>query len=60
MNNTIVVTAMGTIVGDLGKLENFVWIVSAYMAVEIAGTIIFGKLSDMYGRKHSYLWEMRR
>lgn len=36
---------MGTIVGDLGKLENFVWIVSAYMAVEIAGTIIFGKLS---------------
>ncbi|EJT19409.1 EmrB/QacA family drug resistance transporter [Bacillus anthracis str. UR-1] len=29
MDNTIVVTAMGTIVGDLGGLENFVWVVSA-------------------------------
>lgn len=26
MDNTIVVTAMGTIVGDLGGLENFVWV----------------------------------
>lgn len=45
MNNTIIVTVMGTIVGHLHELENFVWIVSAYMAVEIVGIIIFGKLS---------------
>lgn len=35
MDNTIVVTAMGTIVGDLGGLENFVWVVSAYMVAEM-------------------------
>ncbi|MCI4060615.1 MFS transporter, partial [Bacillus cereus] len=51
IDNTIVVTAMGTIVGDLGGLEKFVWVVSAYKVAEMAGMPIFGKLSDMYGRK---------
>lgn len=56
MDNTIVVTAMGTIVGDLGGLENFVWVVSAYMVAEMAGMPIFGKLSDMYGRKRFFIF----
>lgn len=56
MDNTIVVTAMGTIVGDLGGLENFVWVVSAYMVAEMAGMPIFGKLSDMYGRKRFFMF----
>lgn len=30
MDNTIVATAMGTIVGDLGGLDKFVWVTSAY------------------------------
>lgn len=55
MDNTIVVTAMGTIVGDLGGLDNFVWVVSAYMVAEMAGMPIFGKLSDMYGRKRFFI-----
>lgn len=56
MDNTIVVTAMGTIVGDLGGLENFVWVVSAYTVAEMAGMPIFGKLSDMYGRKRFFIF----
>ncbi|WP_040205615.1 MDR family MFS transporter [Neobacillus jeddahensis] len=56
MDNTIVVTAMGTIVGDLGGLESFVWVVSAYMVAEMAGMPIFGKLSDMYGRKRFFMF----
>jgi EmrB/QacA subfamily drug resistance transporter len=56
MDNTVVVTAMGTIVGDLGGLENFVWVVSAYMVAEMAGMPIFGKLSDMYGRKRFFVF----
>ncbi|MEH7439762.1 MDR family MFS transporter [Neobacillus drentensis] len=56
MDNTIVVTAMGTIVGDLGGLESFVWVVSAYMVAEMAGMPIFGKLSDMYGRKQFFIF----
>lgn len=56
MDNTIVVTAMGTIVGDLGGLDSFVWVVSAFMVAEMAGMPIFGKLSDMYGRKRFFLF----
>lgn len=51
MDNTIVATAMGTIVGEIGGLDKFVWATSAYMVAEMAGMPIFGKLSDMYGRK---------
>jgi len=57
MDNTIVTTAMGTIVSELGGMDQFVWVTSAYMVAVMAGTPIFGKLSDMYGRKRFfYLW----
>ncbi|NHN30497.1 MDR family MFS transporter [Paenibacillus agricola] len=56
MDNTIVATAMGTIVGDLGGLDKFVWVTSAYMVAEMAGMPIFGKLSDMYGRKRFFVY----
>lgn len=55
MDNTIVATSMGTIVGELGGLDLFVWVTSAYMVAEMAGMPIFGKLSDMYGRKRFFL-----
>ena len=48
MDNTIVATAMGTIVADLGGLDKFIWVTSAYMVAVMAGMPIFGKLSDMY------------
>ncbi|WP_138494250.1 MDR family MFS transporter [Paenibacillus pinistramenti] len=56
MDNTIVTTAMGTIVSDLGGMDQFVWVTSAYMVAVMAGTPIFGKLSDMYGRKRFYIF----
>jgi len=56
MDNTIVATAMGTIVADLGGLDKFVWVTSAYMVAEMAGMPIFGKLSDMYGRKRFFIF----
>ncbi|MBO9130371.1 MFS transporter [Bacillus sp. 165] len=55
MDNTIVATAMATIVGDLGGLDKFIWVTSAYMVATMAGMPIFGKLSDMYGRKRFYI-----
>ncbi|MFC5403378.1 MDR family MFS transporter [Cohnella soli] len=58
MDNTIVSTAMGTIVGELGGLDKFVWVTSAYMVAEMAGMPIFGKLSDMYGRKRFFVFGM--
>ncbi|WP_163100565.1 MDR family MFS transporter [Peribacillus alkalitolerans] len=56
MDNTIVATAMGTIVGELGGLDKFVWVTSAYMVAEMAGMPIFGKLSDMFGRKKFFIF----
>ncbi|WP_223068180.1 MDR family MFS transporter [Paenibacillus caui] len=56
MDNTIVTTAMGTIVSDLGGMEQFIWVTSAYMVAVMAGTPIFGKLSDMYGRKRFFVF----
>ncbi|RFU61052.1 MDR family MFS transporter [Peribacillus glennii] len=56
MDNTIVATAMGTIVSDLGGFDKFVWVTSAYMVTTMAGMPIFGKLSDMYGRKRFFVF----
>ncbi|WP_044641498.1 MDR family MFS transporter [Risungbinella massiliensis] len=56
LDNTIVATAMPTIVGELGQFDQFVWVTSAYMIATVAGMPIFGKLSDMYGRKMFFLF----
>jgi len=56
IDNTIVATAMGTIVSDLGGFDKFVWVTSAYMITTMAGMPIFGKLSDMYGRKRFFIF----
>ncbi len=56
LDNTIVATSMGSIIGDLGGLDKYVWVTSAYLVAEMAGMPIFGKLSDMYGRKKFYMF----
>lgn len=58
MDNTIVAAAMGTIVSDLGGFDKIVWVTSSYMVAMMAGTPIFGKLSDMYGRKRFFMFGM--
>lgn len=55
LDQTIVSTAMGTIIKKLGGLDKFVWVYSAYMIAMVVSTPIFGKLSDMYGRKRFFL-----
>ncbi|RKN56166.1 MFS transporter [Micromonospora costi] len=47
--------ALPVIVGDLGGLESFSWVVSAYLVAMAAATPIWGKLGDLYGRKWAYL-----
>lgn len=56
IDNTIVATAMGTIVSQLGGMDKFIWVTSAYMVTTMAGMPIFGKLSDMYGRKRFFIF----
>lgn len=55
MDNTIVATAMGTIIGELGGMDKFTLVTSAYITTELAGMLIYGKLADIFGRKPFYL-----
>ncbi|QQE80372.1 MDR family MFS transporter [Alicyclobacillus sp. SO9] len=51
MDNTVVSTAMPTIVSSLGGLKLFSWVFSAYMLTMAVTTPIYGKLADLFGRK---------
>jgi EmrB/QacA subfamily drug resistance transporter len=51
LDQTIVATALPTIVGDFGGLSHISWVVTAYLLAQTAVTPLYGKLGDMYGRK---------
>ncbi|WP_051838922.1 MDR family MFS transporter [Streptomyces sp. NRRL F-5126] len=55
LDNTIVGTAMPTVVRDLGGLDHIAWVVTAYTLATAASTPVWGKCGDLYGRKHTYL-----
>jgi EmrB/QacA subfamily drug resistance transporter len=54
LDQTIVATALPTIVSDLGGLEHLSWVVTAYLLASTAATPLWGKLGDQYGRKRLY------
>ncbi|MFJ5773123.1 DHA2 family efflux MFS transporter permease subunit [Streptomyces sp. NPDC093094] len=54
LDQTIVSTALPTIVSDLGGLEHLSWVVTAYMLAATAATPLWGKLGDQYGRKRLF------
>lgn len=51
MEATAVATVMPTIVGDLGGLDRYSWVFTAYMMSSTITVPIYGKLADLYGRK---------
>src|SRR4051794_36086427 len=51
LDQTIVATALPTIVGELGGLAHLSWVTSAYLLATTAVTPVYGKLGDIYGRK---------
>jgi EmrB/QacA subfamily drug resistance transporter len=51
LDQTIVSTALPTIVGDLGGLAHLSWVVTAYLLAVTVVTPLYGKLGDQYGRK---------
>jgi EmrB/QacA subfamily drug resistance transporter len=54
LDGTIVNTALTTIVGDLGGLDAYTWIGTSYLLTTTAATPLFGKLSDLYGRRQLF------
>jgi len=55
LDQTIVSTALPTIVGDLGGLNHLSWVVTAYLLAATISTPLYGKLGDMLGRKPVFL-----
>ncbi|MGW9370766.1 DHA2 family efflux MFS transporter permease subunit [Streptomyces xanthophaeus] len=51
LDQTIVSTALPTIVSELGGMAHLSWVVTAYMLASTAATPLWGKLGDQYGRK---------
>ncbi|MFB7464208.1 MDR family MFS transporter [Streptomyces sp. NPDC056224] len=54
LDQTIVSTALPTIVSELGGMAHLSWVVTAYMLASTAATPLWGKLGDQYGRKKLY------
>jgi EmrB/QacA subfamily drug resistance transporter len=51
LDQTVVATALPTIVGDLGGLNHLSWVVTSYLLASTVSTPLWGKLGDLYGRK---------
>ncbi|MBI3429608.1 MAG: MFS transporter [Actinobacteria bacterium] len=51
LDQTIVSTALKTIVVDLNGLNEYTWVVTAYLLTSTASTPLYGKISDLYGRR---------
>ena len=52
---TVVSTAMPSVVAHLGGLDQYSWVFSAYLLTSTASVPIWGRLSDLYGRRRIYL-----
>lgn len=51
LDQTIVSTALPTIVADLGGMEHLSWVVTAYVLTSTVVAPLYGKLGDLYGRR---------
>jgi MFS family permease len=58
LDQTVVGTALPRIVASLGGLEHYAWVVMAYLLASTVSIPIWGKLSDMYGRRIIFIGGM--
>ncbi|MFD3450159.1 MDR family MFS transporter [Microbacteriaceae bacterium 4G12] len=55
LDNTIVSASIASVLKDLSGFEKMSWVFTAYMLASTSTMMIFGKLSDLFGRKRFYL-----
>ncbi|MGC4782204.1 MDR family MFS transporter [Micromonospora zamorensis] len=58
LDQTIVGTALPTIVGELGGINHYSWVVTAYLLASTASTPLYGKMADLYGRRPVFLFSI--
>ncbi|MGH3503257.1 MAG: MDR family MFS transporter [Nocardioidaceae bacterium] len=56
LDQTIVNTALPTIVGDLNGLSEISWVLTAYLLTSTIGLLVYGKLGDLFGRKGLFIF----
>jgi EmrB/QacA subfamily drug resistance transporter len=56
IETTVVAAAMPTVADQLGGLTYYSWVFSAYLLTSTVSIPLWGKLSDLYGRRRLYLW----
>jgi EmrB/QacA subfamily drug resistance transporter len=56
VDSTIIATAVPSIVEDIGGFTEFPWLFSIYLLAQAVSVPIYGKLSDLFGRKPVILW----
>jgi EmrB/QacA subfamily drug resistance transporter len=56
LDQTIVATALPTIVGDLHGVNHLTWVTTAYLLTSTIGLPIYGKLGDLFGRKGLFIF----
>jgi EmrB/QacA subfamily drug resistance transporter len=54
LNQTIVATALPRIVADLGGIDDYSWVFTAYLLASTVSVPIWGKLSDIHGRRRFF------
>lgn len=55
IEGTIVSTAMPSITGELRGIQQYSWVISIYLLATVITTPVYGKLSDLYGRKKMFI-----
>jgi EmrB/QacA subfamily drug resistance transporter len=58
LDQTIVGTALPTIVGELGGINHYSWVVTSYLLASTASTPLYGKMADLYGRRPVFLFSI--
>ncbi|GIF76184.1 MDR family MFS transporter [Asanoa siamensis] len=58
LDQTIVGTALPTIVGELGGINHYSWVVTGYLLASTASTPLYGKISDLIGRRPVFLFSI--
>jgi EmrB/QacA subfamily drug resistance transporter len=58
LDQTIVGTALPTIVGELGGINHYSWVVTSYLLAATASTPLYGKMADLYGRRPVFLFSI--
>ncbi|MFI6762722.1 MDR family MFS transporter [Micromonospora sp. NPDC050417] len=58
LDQTIVGTALPTIVGELGGINHYSWVVTAYLLASTASTPLYGKTADLFGRRPVFLFSI--